>query len=105
MHPMLIGGTTQLECAFANRAEPFCDALRWVIVGPNEARSPRQRKVPEQPIASGRRRFGRETLSPEGSVERICDLWFRPVERLEDAHTSDKSAAVDLFAGPHAVAA
>src|SRR5438105_1985432 len=105
MYPMFIGRTTQLECAFANRAEPFRDAFRCMIVGPNEARSPRQGKLPEQPVARRRSRFGREPLSPEGPVERIGDLRFRPVEWLKDANTSDECAVADFFAGPHTVAA
>src|SRR5207302_11238438 len=105
MHPMFIAGTAQLERAFANRAKPCSDASRGLIVGSNEAGSSGQRKVPEQPVASGPRRFGRETLPPEGVVERIGDLRFRPVEWLEDAHTSDEYAVVNFFAGPHAVAA
>jgi len=44
--------------------------------------------------------LGREALAPKGSVERIDDLRFRPVERVENADATDKSAAVDFFAGP-----
>jgi hypothetical protein len=60
VHPIFIGGTAQLVCPFADRAEPFCDAFRSVVVGPNEARSPTQGKVPEQPVASSPCAFGRK---------------------------------------------
>ena len=104
MHPIFIGRTTQLECPFAGCAEPFCDTFRRMIVGPNEAGSPRQGKVLEEPVASGTGSFSRETLSPEGLIDRIGYLRFRPVERLEDANTPDKCAIVEFFAGPHAIA-
>src|SRR5215469_5374583 len=92
MHPPFIGSTTQLECAFANRTELFHDAFRCVIGRPNETRGTSYGEVLEQPIASRPRCFGREALSPIGSVERVGDLWFWPVERLEDADASDKCA-------------
>src|SRR5215831_2857638 len=95
MDPIFIGRTAQFEFAFANRSEPLRDAFRRVIVGPNEARSPRKGKVPEQPVAGRPGRLSREPLPPEGPVERISDLRFRPVERLEDADAPDKSAAGD----------
>src|SRR5215469_710758 len=105
VHPMFVSRTAQFDYSFANRSEPLHDAFRCMIVGPNEARSPRQGKVLEQPVAGGPRRFRREALPPVGSVERIRDLRLGPVERLEDADASDKDAIVDFFARPHPVAA
>src|SRR5258708_39123806 len=89
MHPMFVGGTARFERALVNCSEPFRDTFRCVVVGPNEARSTRQRKVLKQPITGRPRSFGREALAPKRSVERIDDLRFRPVERGEDADATD----------------
>ena len=62
MHPMFVGGTARFERALVNCSEPFRDTFRCVVVGPNETRSTRQRKVLEQPITSRPRCFGREAF-------------------------------------------
>jgi len=85
------------------RTEPSGKVERHAICR-GSARSPGRRKVLEQPITSRSRRFGREALAPEGSVERIDVLRFGPVQRVENADATDKIADVDLFTGPHAVA-
>jgi hypothetical protein len=75
------------------------------IVGPNGARSPGQGEVPEQPITSRRRGFGRKALPPKGSVGRIDDFPVPASQAAGNADPADKRAAVDLFAGPHTIAA
>src|SRR5205085_6166839 len=97
---MFIGRTTQVEYALANCPEPFHDPLRCVVVRANKARSPRQGKVLEQPVAGCPCRFGRKALVPEGLVERVGNLRFRPVKRLENTDTSDKCGILKFFAGP-----
>src|SRR5262249_4972333 len=102
VHPTLEGGVSRLRCALVNRSEPLRDALGCEIVGPDKARGPGQRKVLEQPAPSRPRCFGRKALAPKGSIERIDDFRFRPIERVENAGCTDKSAPIDLLADPHA---
>ena len=103
--PTLKAVSTRLGCALVNRAEPLGNALRCEILGPNKARGPSEGKMLEQPVASRPRGFGRKALALKGSVERIDDFRFWPIELVVSADGTDNSAAVDLFAGPHAIAA
>ena len=100
MHPPFVGNTITLVCAFANRTELLHVSFGRVILRPNETRGTREGKMLEQPIPSRSCCFGREALSPKGPVQRIEDMRFWPVERVEDADATEKIAAVDLFTGP-----
>src|SRR5579864_1160216 len=82
MYPVLEARSPQFDRAFASGPKPCRDALRRMILQSNEACGSWQRKILEEPIARGPRRLGRETLAPEGWVDRVSDRRFRPVGRL-----------------------
>src|SRR5689334_1703540 len=105
MHPMLEGDAAQFGRAFEHRAEALCDADRGLVLRPDKTRGAIDRMMREEPVARCARGLGREALAPERPVERIGDLGLGPIERLEDADAADETAARDLFAGPHAIAA
>src|SRR5437763_5580143 len=102
---MLESDAAEFGGAFEVGAEALGDADRRAVLGANKAGGTGDRKMREEPVASGAGGLGRIAPMPEGLVERIGDLRLGPVERLEDADAADETVARDRLDGPHAIAA
>ena len=66
--------TDHFHLAVGSRARPFGDAPRAGVLRKNGRDRVRQPQNVARVVANATRRFGRETLAPDGGVERVAEL-------------------------------